>query len=189
MVRVFEWLSVPLLVVPVTANVLWLLVDASGTSRLWFIVFLVNVVFSPLISIIWLERRRFVSDLDLRNKRERLAFLGLMVLVSVVNAFDAWVLSAPRVIQVLDLLVLSLVLSMGAISAFWKISIHLLVLTAVITVAYLVKGPQSLAWLPLLPLVAFHRVYFRHHTLGQVLAGASLGFIVSFLVVKLVGLS
>lgn len=189
MKRFFELLSIPILVVPVTVIILWLLVDSSSTSQRWFLVFFLNVVFLPLFSVVWLERRKFISDLDLRSRHERLAFLGLMVLVSLVNFLNSQVLSAPKVIQVLNLLVLVLVVLMAVISPFWKISGHLLVLTSVIAVAFLIKGTLALFWGLLLPIVAFHRLYYKHHTIFQVLAGFLLGFLVPLLVVRLLGLS
>lgn len=186
--RFFEWLSIPILVVPVTVLIFWLLAGASPLSQRWFLVFLLNVVFLPLASIIWLKRRRFVSDLDLRSKPERLAFMGLMLLVSLVNFFDSNILSAPRVIQVLNLLVLVLVGVMGLVTVFWKVSGHLMVLTAVITIAYFIKGRSALLWVLILPPVAWHRFYFKHHSLAQVGAGLFLGLLLPLLIVFLFGL-
>jgi len=158
-------------------------------SQRWFLIFFLNVVVLPLFSIVWLERRRFVSDLDLKDKRERLAFLGLMILVSAANFINSLILSAPKVIQVLNLLVLILVSVMAVVTRFWKISGHLLVLTAVISTAFFIKGKLTLLWLPLLPLVATHRLYFKHHNFAQIAAGLVLGFLVPLLVVRFLGLN
>lgn len=187
--RFFELLSVPILVIPVSFIVIWLLIGASPLSQRWFLTFFLNVVVLPLFSIVWLERRRFVSDLDLRDKRERLAFLGLMVFVSSANFITSWLLSAPKVIQVLNLLVLILVAVMGIVTSFWKISGHMLVLASLITTAYLIKGNTVLILAFILPLAAVHRLYFRHHTPSQVLAGLVCGFLIPVLVVKFLGLN
>lgn len=187
--RFFEWFSVPLIVIPVSLILFWLLIDASSISRRWFLVFFLNVVILPLSAIIWLEKRRFISDLDLRNKRERLAFLGLTFLVSSINFVNSVILSAPKVIQSLNFLILFLIVIISSISVFWKISIHMMVLSSVITVAFLAKGSEALWWLLILPPVAFHRLYFKHHNFSQVLVGTILGFLISFLTIKFLGLS
>ena len=187
--RFFELLSIPILVIPVSFIVIWLLIGASPQSQRWFLIFFLNVVVLPLFSIVWLERRRFVSDLDLKNKRERLAFLGLMVFVSTANFINSLILSAPKVIQVLNLLVLILVAVMGIVTSFWKISGHMLVLTSLITTTYLIKGNAALFLALVLPLAASHRLYFKHHTPMQVLAGLVSGFLIPVLVVKFLGLN
>lgn len=187
--RFFELLSIPILVIPVSLIVIWLLIGASSLSQRWFLIFFLNVVVLPLFSIVWLERRRFVSDLDLRDKRERLAFFGLMVFVSAANFINSLILSAPKVIQVLNLLVLMLVTVMGIVTRFWKISGHMLILTSLITTAYLIKGNAVLILAFILPLVAVHRIYFKHHTLLQVLAGFVSGIIIPTLVVRFFGLN
>lgn len=182
-------LSIPVLVIPVSFIVIWLLIGASPLSQRWFLIFFLNVVVLPLSSIIWLERRRFVSDLDLKEKRERLVFLGLMVFVSLANFINSWILTAPKVIQVLNLQLLLLVAVMGIVTRFWKISGHMLFLTSLITTAYFIKGDAALLLVLILPFVALHRLYFKHHTLLQVLAGLVCGFLIPVLVIKFLGLS
>jgi len=169
--------------------VIWLLVGASPLSQRWFLIFFLNVVILPLFSIVWLERRRFVSDLDLKDKRERLAFLGLMIFVSLANFINSWILSAPKVIQVLNLLVLVLVAVMGIVTSFWKISGHMLVLTSLITTAYFIKGNAAFLLALILPFAALHRLYFKHHTPLQILAGLVCGFLIPTLVVRFFGLN
>ena len=187
--RFFELLSIPLLFIPVSLIVIWLLVGASPLSQRWFLIFFLNVVILPLFSIVWLERRRFVSDLDLKDKRERLAFLGLMIFVSLANFINSWILSAPKVIQVLNLLVLVLVAVMGIVTSFWKISGHMLVLTSLITTAYFIKGNAAFLLALILPFAALHRLYFKHHTPLQILAGLVCGFLIPTLVVRFFGLN
>ncbi len=187
--RFFELLSIPILVLPVSLIIFWLLLGSSGVSQRWFSVFFLNVIFLPLASIIWLERRRFISDLDLRDRAERLAFMGLMVLVSLANFLSSQILQAPRVIQVLNLLVLLLIVAMSIITTFWKISGHLMVLTSVITTAYFIRGESALLLTLLLPFVAAHRLYFNHHNIVQIAAGVILGFLVPLLVIRFFGLN
>lgn len=180
-------LSVPILVVPLTLVTVWLLQGSHPQSIKWFLVFLLNLIFLPTLAVFWLRSRHFISDVDLRVKPERLVFMGLMLILSLTNYFDSLILSAPALIKSLNLLVFILILFMAAITLFWKISGHLLVLTSIVTGAYIIKGDQALLLFLLLPLVALHRYFLKHHTVAQILAGTVAGFSITYAVLKLAG--
>ena len=129
----------------------------------------------------------FISDVDLRVKPERLVFMGLMLILSLTNYFDSVILLAPALIRALNLLVFILILAMTAITLFWKISGHMLVLTSIMTVAYIIKGDQALFLFLLLPPVALHRYFLKHHTVAQILVGTALGFSITYAVLKSAG--
>lgn len=185
--KLASWLSVPILVVPLTLITLWLLHGSQTASLKWFQVFLLNIIFLPTVAVFWLRERHFVSDLDLRNKQERLVFMGLMLIVSLANYFNSAILLAPRLIQALNSLVFLLILSMTVITMFWKISGHMLILSSIILVAYFIKGQPALWLFALLPPVALHRYLFKHHTVAQILAGTVLGLALTFAVLKFNG--
>lgn len=183
--KFIELLSIPLLVVPVTLITLWLISGSSEASHRWFLVFLLNIVFLPTIVVFWLERHKFISDLDLKKKSERLAFLAIMVVLSLINYFDSLILLAPKTIQALNLLAFSLILSLALVTLFWKISGHAFVLISIILVATFLKGNQALWVLLILPLIASHRLYFGHHNLTQIIAGILLGAFLTLTVLTL----
>jgi hypothetical protein len=139
------------------------------------------------MAVFWLRSRNFISDVDLRDKQERLVFMGLVLFLSLTNYFDAVILSAPGLITALNFLVFTQILFMTAITFIWKISGHLLVLTSIATVAYMVKGDQALALFLILPPVALHRFFLKHHTPAQIVAGAALGFSVTYIVLRTAG--
>lgn len=182
-----DLLSIPILVIPLTLITLWLLQGSHTESIRWFLVFLLNLIFLPTLAVYWLASRHFISDVDLRVKPERLVFMGLMLILSLTNYFDSVILLAPRLIQALNMLVFILILSMTAITLFWKISGHMLVLTSIMMVAYVIKGDRALLLFLLLPLVALHRYFLKHHTPAQILAGAALGFSITYAVLKAAG--
>jgi len=113
--------------------------------------------------------------------------MGLVLFLSLTNYFDAVILSAPGLITALNFLVFTQILFMTAITFIWKISGHLLVLTSIATVAYMVKGDQALALFLILPPVALHRFFLKHHTPAQIVAGAALGFSVTYIVLRTAG--
>ena len=186
LVRKFlELLSIPLLIAPSTLITLWLLLNSNHSTYRWFLVFLMNLILLPTIAVFWLERRKIISDLDLKRKDERLAFLGLVAILSLVNYLDSLALTAPRNIQALNLLAFLIIFAMAVITVFWKVSGHMLILTSFIFLAYIFKGRVALYLMPILPLVAAHRLYFKHHNLIQVLGGIILGFILTNIVFAL----
>jgi len=180
-------LSVPILIIPLTLITLWLLKGSHETSFRWFQVFLLNLIFLPTIAVFWLRDRHFISDVDLRNKQERLVFMGLMLILSLTNYFDSTILTAPRLIQSLNLLVFLLILSMSVITLFWKISGHMLILSSMILVAYFMKGAPAQFLFLILPPVALHRYFLKHHSPTQIVAGTVLGFALTFAVLKFSG--
>lgn len=187
MSKLASWLSVPILVIPLTLITLWLLSGSQMASLRWFQVFLLNIIFLPTIAVFWLKERHFISDLDLRNKQERLVFMGLMLILSLTNYFNSAILLAPRLIQTLNSLVFLLILSMTTITMFWKISGHMLILSSIILVAYFIKGLDALWLLFILPPVAAHRYLLKHHSVAQILAGTLLGLTITYTVLKFSG--
>lgn len=187
MKRLIRSLSVPLLVVPVTLITFWLISGSSDHSYLWFLVFLLNLVFLPTLAVFWLVWRKMISDLDLEQKAERLTFLALIAASALVNYLDSYILAAPKNIRSLNLLGFVLVTVLVLVTLFWKISVHLLVLTSFIFVALVFKGAVAWPLLLILPVVAAHRIYFKHHNLAQVFLGFFLGAVLTLAVLKLSG--
>ena len=185
MSKFFGFLSIPLLIIPSTLITLWLLLSSNPDTYRWFLVFVMNLIFLPTIAVFWLERHKVISDLDLKRKDERLAFLGLVVVLSLVNYLDSLALTAPKNVQALNLLAFLIIFSMTLITFFWKISGHMLILSSFIFLAIIFKGSLALFLLPLLPLAAVHRLYFKHHDLVQVLGGIILGFTLTNIVFAL----
>lgn len=120
-------------------------------------------------------RRRKVTDhhVRLREQRPRLMVIGIaFVLVGLTLLV---VLDGP---QGLIALVGAMVGGLGSsilVTLFWKISIHVAVVSGAVTILILVFGPSMLLLAPLVALVAWARIDLQDHTPAQTIAGALLG--------------
>lgn len=65
------------------------------------------------------------------------------------------------------------------VTAFWKISIHAVIVAGTVVILVLVLGLPLTALAPLVALTAWARVALGDHTPAQVMAGGALGAIVA----------
>ena len=70
----------------------------------------------------------------------------------------------------------------------WKISLHTAVITAAVTLLFILYGFMAAASIVLIPLVAWARIELGHHTPAQVVTGALLAASILVVVFYLFGL-
>ena len=66
------------------------------------------------------------------------------------------------------------------ITRYWKISTHALGITAPLVALIAIFGSRPLPFLVLIPIVCWARVYLRAHTPAQVIAGAGLAAVSTY---------
>lgn len=141
----------------------WGLAAALGTAVL------------PMAVIAWGVRRGKITDVHVRQRRQRLIPLSIAIATAALGTLTLWLTDAPRPIQALSAGLLASVITMTAITVRWKISFHAGVAAGGTVVLALANGPAALAALALVAAIAWSRVRLRDHTLAQVLAGAVWG--------------
>ena len=161
-------LAVPGLILAVSSS------DMPGTYR-YAMLYLMLGVLAPLGYVLWLLKAGKVSDFHLPIREDRVRpfivslFCGALA-VSLIITFEA---PSSFVAPVIALLLQTLLLFV--ITLAWQISIHTATMAGLVTFAVLALGPSAMAFLPLVPLVAWARVYLGRHTVSQTIAGACLG--------------
>lgn len=161
-------LAIPALILAVAGS------DVSGTYR-FAMVYLAVAVVVPVVYVMWLLKSGRIEDFHLPVRADRVRpflaslFCSLLA-ISLLIYFDA-----PRsfVAPLIGLFLQTLLLF--AITLAWQISIHTATVAGLATFAVLAFGPRAAFVLPLVPLVAWSRVYLGRHTVSQVMAGGSLG--------------
>ncbi len=141
----------------------------------------------PFSAYNFLYKKKLISDVDITKREERYLLFGLttaaflisLILVYFLGNFEFFVLSLIMFIAALTLFIVTLK---------WKISGHMILNAAAITIMVYLFGPKMLWLLPIIPLVGFARVYLKKHTLKQVIAGTIVGLGEPYLVLKLFGL-
>jgi hypothetical protein len=165
-------------------------VHAAGTVPAGLGWGLLAVVFSSVIPygvIWWGVRRGELTDhhIGRREQRRKPLIIGLAsVLVGLVLLI---VLSAPRQLVAMVVVMLVVLLGTTAVNLRWKLSAHAAVSAGSATVLVLVFGPWLLFGAVLVALIGWSRVVLRDHTTAQVIAGTASGVLLAALVWTLLG--
>lgn len=161
-------LAIPGLILAVVGS------DVPGTYRFAMVYFILGVI-GPVVYVLWLLKSGRIDDFHLPVRKDRIRpflaslFCSLLA-ISLIIAFDAPSSFLAPVVA----LFLQTSLLFG-ITLVWQISVHTATVAGMATFAVLALGPLAAVFLPLVPLVAWARVYLGRHTVSQCIAGASLG--------------
>lgn len=173
----------------ILAAVMPVLVAGLTTTPAWhgvltgLVVTVVCAVVPYTVVAVGVRRGRY-EDHHVRRREDRPKLMAMVAGLTVLAAGLLVLLGASRASLVLLGLMTSCALVGFAVSRFWKISLHSMVVTAS---AVVVVGlfPR---WFPVLlavPLVALARVRLRAHTPAQVLAGSAVGAVLAAAAVAL----
>jgi len=163
---------------------------------LLFFLFLM-VVFFPLATIYIMYRNKSISSMSIPIRKERLPVLILVTIYYLMTyyIFRYWNSTLLNLFQpYLSFLFAGLVLivTLTAITYFWKISLHSSSISALCggmmaetLIAHPVGGQEqvfyiNMALLVFIGLVSFSRLFLKAHTLSQTIAGIVLGFSLAF---------
>jgi len=158
--------------VAVAASVL-----SSPQAWMWAAVYVSLAILAPLLYLVWLVRRGWVTDLDVQLREQRWRPL----IFSIACAGLAWFVlalgAAPSLMVALaGALWLQMVLICG-ITLCWKISVHSAAAAGAATLVWSLVG-TPLPFLIGVPVIAWSRVRLRRHSVAQTIAGALLGVVI-----------
>ena len=151
-------------------------------------VFALSVCILPICFIAYMVRIGKIGDLLMRRSQERylpysVAIVGNIVAGGVYLAFGAH--AALLLVALVSLIELTIML-LGTFIC--HISLHAMAMASVIAAtAIMYSFGESLAFLPLLLLVALARLVLKRHTPLQILLGALIGALTPLAVVALLG--
>lgn len=150
--------------------------------KIIFPVVLVLQVIIPLLYLILAPRLGWANEWDMKDKSERRPIFILIIFLTLISSAMIFFYGNQFLLQ-LNIIILTLVLVLFAITFFWKISLHLSMNTAgSIIINYLYNWKAW--WLFIaIPLVFWARLKLKKHTVAQLYAG----FIISA-VITLAGL-
>jgi membrane-associated phospholipid phosphatase len=163
---------------PPVLSVVALILIASTLSMprawRWAGFYAAMAILTPLLYLVWLLHRGYVSDLDVQLREERARPLIFTLACAGLAWFVLLIGHAPlEMVVVTGGLWLQMAVIYG-ISLWWKISVHSAAAAGIATLVW------SLVGTPLLvigvPIIAWSRVRLRRHTVAQTIAGSVLGF-------------
>lgn len=148
----------------------------SGTAALGWaaLSFLFSSVL-PGLYIVREVRRGHLTDHHLFRREQRLIPFLIWIVSTTIGLGLLLALGAPReLVALVGAMATSLVV-FTAINLFWKLSVHTGTVAGAAVVVHLAFGPAILPLAAVVGLVAWSRVEMGAHSVGQVVAGATLG--------------
>lgn len=130
-------------------------------------------------------RRGWWTDRHVRERRQRVAPLLMVITCVALGIATLVLLDAPRelfalVVAMLTALVITLVITLG-----WKISVHTSVAGGASVVLMLTYGALTAVTVPVVAVIGWSRVRLRDHTPAQAVVGAVFGAVVAATVFSL----
>lgn len=128
----------------------------------------------PMIFFLIMLKNKQIKDWDIQNRAQRVPLYAFTLICHLAGLWLAYELGKQELVLVLSVFyVVGVVFAL--ITTHWKISLHAGV-NAVLMIAINMFYDWRYWWLMLLlPVVMWARVYQRHHSWEQVLAGAIVG--------------
>lgn len=159
----------------ITATVFFILIGVANGAWLTGILTTLVAVGIPAAVLIFANRRGWVSDWHIRDRRQRWPFL-LLALVTIGLAIAlAICLGAPRQLTVSMIFTVFGVVLVGVVNLAWKLSVHAAMTSFLAVAVTATIWPWGLiGWLILIA-VCWSRVRLKDHTVAQVISGAAAG--------------
>ncbi len=128
----------------------------------------------PFIFFLTMLRHRQLVNWDMQRRSERIPIYAFALICHLAGLWLAHELGKSELVSVLSVFYL-IGITFALITMKWKISLHSGVNAGLFTLINLFYGWQNIWLYSLLLLVMWARVYQKHHSWGQVMAGAILG--------------
>ena len=161
--------------------------SVSDAIKWWLILTALSILPIFLFAVYLARRNRLDSAFaNVGKRRTRIYALG--VILAAVSCIILLSLEAPLILLALVVAGFSATVIFMCVNLRWKISLHTAVITAAVTVLFILYGFMSTASIVLIPLVAWARIELGHHSLAQVVTGALLAVSILVVVFYLFGL-
>ena len=174
-------------IVAFAAISIWL---AEGmTSAVTFGIGILCATVLPLaISLYFAKKVKDTDEFgDIRNSRDRLAPMALIICVYLLGATLLFLAECPAASYLSMVSYACSTLFALAVSSKWKISLHAMGVVGPATMLAICFWPWGALMFLILPPVCWSRYVQRNHTLLQLVAGSVFGTIITFLVFLLLG--
>ncbi len=157
----------------------------TGFTYAFINISIVSITFISIIPLIvvhiWSRYKK--ANMDLTNRKDR----NVPLLISTI-CFLICIITLYLITDIIGVIVLMFayfcnLLLIYLITYKWKISIHAIVVSSPIPFIIHIWGYFGFLFLIILLITTYSRLYLRRHTVAQLLAGASLGMIISTLII------
>lgn len=136
----------------------------------------------PILYLLIAYKLKFIPDVHLFKKEDRNKAFPAIALFYLMGLLILYKISAPTIIIGLVFASTALLLVIWWVNVFYKISIHMSGFAGMLTGLFFVFGANSMPLVPLLPLSCWVRYRSKAHNFSELVTGALVGVIVTFLV-------
>lgn len=141
----------------------------------------------PASFILFLLKKRIIKNLDISDRTKRRYFYFPVSLFLILTMPLFFIFRIPEVLTLFQVGFLVWVLCWAIISLFYKISGHVGGASFIYTTIIFLLGKNFWFIFLLLPLLAWSRVKLKEHTVDETITGGVLGFLISFVVFRVLG--
>lgn len=150
--------------------------ETTINAIFWAVLYAIFVSLLPIVYVAFNVWRGKISDIHMKNRRERIRPLLVSILCTAIVWYLLKVLGAPRAFPLLALMSLIQITIIALITLGWQISMHMMSIAgAVVAMGIIFNISLGLMMIPLVPLVAAARLSLKRHTPAQVIAGTIIG--------------
>ena len=153
----------------------------------WASIFGLLVCVLPVAYIIAMVGMGKISDLHMRNRKDRYRPLVVAIIGAVLASLLLRNMGAPRVFTLLALFGLVQISVIALVTLRWQISMHAMGITAAVVASGIIFNPHwALLGVPLIILVSAARLHLKCHNAAQILAGSMVGAFVPVILLTMV---
>ncbi|MBN2280969.1 MAG: hypothetical protein JXQ65_10335 [Candidatus Marinimicrobia bacterium] len=176
----------PLILSPLTFTILFFnLPMRHGFSYLYLIITLFSISIIPFAYVWKMKTEGKIENIDIPDRKQRQEPFIKGTILFLITSFLLIILRAPqRLVLIMIIYTINTALA-TLITKYWKISVHGLSFGIPIATFGMILSKRYFYFSTLLPLLIYSRVKLKAHSIAQVIAGFSLGFILTVLQIKL----
>lgn len=140
----------------------------------WALILIAFNVLPVFLFIVWLVRHNKLDGIFINIRKQRLKIYLLGIALVGVSCIILLCFEAPPMLLALFVAFFSVGVVFMCINNWWKVSVHTASTASVVAALLIIYGLRAMAFIMLVPLVAWARVELENHSLAQVVAGALL---------------
>ncbi|RJR29756.1 hypothetical protein C4564_01595 [Candidatus Microgenomates bacterium] len=145
---------------------------ATGVFLLLFV-----GVLPMLFLLVYLKKKGIISDWDVSNREQRPLLFAICMVLSIIIIAWTWYVHLPELTKY-GLVFLTWLVTLTAITNYWKISIHTSSVALIFLFAHNLYGFLLLPALIMVGLVVWARIYGKHHTPLQAIMGVVMATVI-----------
>lgn len=166
------------IVIVLSGGVAWAATHAWPPTLGWGLLIASTSSVLPMCVIVWGARRGRWDGHHVRDRGGRLVPFAALIVLSGLGLGLLVLLRAPGTLVALDVAMLACLLVTGAVTAWWKISMHAAVAAGAVAILAVTYTPLVWSLSLLVGAVCWSRVRLGDHTPAQVTVGTVAGLVV-----------